>query len=86
MVISAFAAELFLKCLLILEVSDEERKQIYQTAGVGVQQDWLKRIKAETKADGQALLDQFIGYIREHEKNSSYTPGFDRYEKKCGKA
>ena len=51
-----------------------------------MQQDWLKRIKAETKVDGQALLDQFIGYIRKHEKNSSYTPGFDRYEKKCGKA
>jgi TRAP-type transport system periplasmic protein len=71
--------------LVVNKFSDDERKQIYQTAGVGVQQDWLKRIKAETKVDGQALLDQFIGYIRKYEADSTYTPGFDRYEKKCGK-
>ena len=72
--------------LVVSKFSEEERKQIYNLAGVGVQQDWLKRMKAETKVDGQALLDEFIGYIRKHEKDSSYVPGFDRYEKKCGKA
>ena len=32
------------------------------------------------------LLDEFVGYIRKHEPASKYVPGFERYEKKCGKA
>lgn len=72
--------------LVVNKFSEEDRKQIYQVAGVGLQQDWLKRVKAETTVDGQALLDQFIGYIRKYEKDSTYVPGFERYEKKCGKA
>ena len=71
--------------LVVSKFSDEERKQIQQIAGQGLQQDWLKRIKAETKVDGQALLDEFVGYIRKYEKDSTYIPGFERYEKKCGK-
>ena len=70
--------------LVVSRFSEEDKKKIYDIAGVGLQQDWLKRIKAETKVDGQALLDQFIAYVRKHEKNSTYVPGYDRYEKKCG--
>lgn len=70
--------------LVVTRFSEEDRKKIYDIAGVGVQQDWLKRIKAETKVDGQALLDQFVGYVRQYEKESTYVPGYDRYEKKCG--
>ncbi|MGD9804218.1 MAG: TRAP transporter substrate-binding protein DctP [Hyphomicrobiaceae bacterium] len=70
--------------LIVTRFSEEDKKKIYEIAGVGVQQDWLKRIKAETKVDGQALLDEFVSYIRKHEKNSTYVPGYDRYEKKCG--
>ena len=71
--------------LVVNKFSEDERKQIYQVAGVGLQQDWLKRVKAETKVDGQALLDQFMSYVRKYETGSLYVPGFERYEKKCGK-
>lgn len=70
--------------LVVSRFSEEDKKKIYEIAGVGVQQDWLKRVKAETKVDGKALLDQFIGYLRKYEKDSKYIPGYDRYEKKCG--
>jgi len=70
--------------LVVSKFSDADKKKIYEVAGIGLQQDWLKRIKAESKVDGQALLDEFIGYIRKYEKDSTYTPGFDRYEQKCG--
>lgn len=71
--------------LTISRLPESEKKQVYEIAGVGLQQDWLKRVAAETKVDGKALLDEFTGYIRKYEKDSSYVPGFDRYEKKCGK-
>jgi len=71
--------------LTISRLSEEDRKAVYQIAGVGLQEDWLKRVKAETKVDGRAMLDEFLGYIRTHEKTSTYVPGFERYEKKCGK-
>lgn len=70
--------------LVVTTFSEEERKQIYEIAGVGLQNDWLKRVAAETKVDGRALLDEFIGYIRKYEKDSTYVPGFERYRKKCG--
>lgn len=72
--------------LVINRMPEDERQQVYQIAGVGLQQDWLKRVAAETKVDGKALLDEFVGYIRKYEKDSKYVPGFDRYEKKCGKS
>ena len=71
--------------LTINRMPEDERKQVYQIAGVALQEDWLKRVAAETKVDGRALLDEFIGYIRKYEKDSTYVPGFERYEKKCGK-
>lgn len=70
--------------LVVSKFSEEDKKKIYEIAGVGLQQDWLKRIKAETKVDGQALLDEFVGYIKKYEKDSTYVPGYERYEKKCG--
>jgi TRAP-type C4-dicarboxylate transport system substrate-binding protein len=70
--------------LIVSKFSEEDKKRIYETAGVSLQQDWLKRVKAETKVDGKALLDEFIGYIRKHEKNSTYVPGYERYDEKCG--
>lgn len=72
--------------LVVNKFSEADRKQIYEIAGVGLQKDWLARVKAETKVDGQALLDEFVGYIRKYEKDSTYVPGFERYEKKCGKS
>jgi len=72
--------------LTINRMPEDDKEKVYQIAGVSLQQDWLKRVAAETKVDGKALLDEFIGYIRKHEKDSTYTPGFERYEKKCGKS
>lgn len=71
--------------LVVSKFTDEEKKKIQQIAGDGLKADWLKRVKAETKIDGQALHDEFVGYIRKYEKDSTYVPGFERYEKKCGK-
>ena len=70
--------------LAVSKFTDDEKKKIQEIAGKGLQEDWLKRVKAETKVDGQALLDEFVGYIRKYEGDSSYVPGFERYEKKCG--
>ena len=72
--------------LTINRMPEDERKQVYQIAGVAMQEEWLKRVAAETKVDGKALLDEFVGYIRKYEKDSTYVPGFERYEKKCGKS
>ena len=72
--------------LVVSQFSDADKKKIAEIAGVGLQQDWLKRVKAETKVDGKVLLDEFVGYIRKYEKDSSYVPGFERYQKKCGKS
>ena len=45
----------------------------------------MKRAKTEANADGRAMLDEFLGYVREFEKTSTYVPGFERYLQKCGK-
>lgn len=69
--------------LIISEFSDADKAEVQKLAATGLQEDWLKRVKAETKADGRAILDEFLGYVRKYEKESTYLPGFDRYRKKC---
>jgi TRAP-type C4-dicarboxylate transport system substrate-binding protein len=66
--------------------SAEELEKIRKVAVSPLQDAWLKRVKNETKADGRAMLDQFVGYVREFEKTSTYVPGFERYLQKCGKS
>ena len=70
--------------LTISNFSDADKAEVQKLAATGLQEDWLKRVKAETKADGRALLDEFMGYVRKYEKTSTYVPGFERYKKKCG--
>lgn len=70
--------------LIISEFSDADKAEVQKLAAAGLQGDWLKRVKTETKADGRALLDEFLGYVRNYEKTSTYVSGFDRYRKKCG--
>jgi len=70
--------------LIISDFSEADKAEVQKLAATGLQEDWLKRVQAETKADGRAMLDQFLGYVRNHEKNSTYVSGFDRYRKKCG--
>ena len=64
----------------------EEVAKVQALAGAGMQGDWLTRVKAETKADGPAILKEFLGYVRSYEKTSTYESGFDRYSKTCGKS
>jgi len=66
--------------------SPEELEKVRKTAVAPLQQAWLKRAKTEAKVDGQAMLDEFLGYVREFEKTSTYVPGFERYMAKCGKS
>jgi TRAP-type C4-dicarboxylate transport system substrate-binding protein len=70
--------------LVVSQFTADEKKKIYELAGVALQQDWLKRVAAETKVDGKALLEEFKSYIKKYEANSTYVPGFERYQKKCG--
>ena len=72
--------------LTITKFNDADREQVQKVVAQAMQQEWLARIAKETKVDGKKLLDEFIGYIRKHEPKSTYVPGFERYEKKCGKA
>lgn len=62
----------------------EEVAKVEEMAATGLQEDWLKRVEAETDADGQAMLDEFLGYVRKYEEGSAYVPGFTRYEEACG--
>jgi TRAP-type C4-dicarboxylate transport system substrate-binding protein len=66
--------------------SAEELEKIRKVAVSPLQDAWLKRVKNETKADGRKMLDEFLGYVREFEKTSTYVPGFERYLQKCGKS
>ncbi len=71
--------------LTISKFSPEDVAKVQKIAAAGMQDDWLKRVKSETKADGRKMLDEFLGYVRHYEKSSTYVPGFDRYASKCGK-
>ena len=70
--------------LTISKFSDAERQQVQKDVAQAMQAEWLARVAKETKVDGKALLDEFIGYIKKHEPKSTYVPGFERYQKKCG--
>lgn len=70
--------------LIISDFSDADKKEVQRLAASGVQQDWLARVKNETKADGPAMLAEFQGYLKKYEAASTYEPGFVRYKKKCG--
>jgi TRAP-type transport system periplasmic protein len=72
--------------LVVSKFSDAERQQVQKDVAQAMQADWLARIAKETKVDGRKLLDELIANIRKHEPTSTYTPGFELYEKKCGKA
>lgn len=70
--------------LNISDFNEADTAEMQKLAATGLQEDWLKRVTAETKADGRAILDEFLGYVREYEKTSTYVSGFERYRKTCG--
>jgi TRAP-type C4-dicarboxylate transport system substrate-binding protein len=69
--------------LIISNFSDADKATVQKVAAAGVQEDWLKRVKAETKADGAAMMAEFQGYLKAYEAKSTYKPGFERYAAKC---
>lgn len=70
--------------LTISDFSAADKAAVQKLAGAGVQEDWLKRVATETKADGKAMLAEYMGYLKTYEAKSTYVSGFDRYKKKCG--
>ncbi len=66
--------------------SAEEAEKIRDMASGPLQEAWIKRANAEAKVDGKAMLDEFLSYVRDYEKTSTYVPGFQRFLQKCGKS
>jgi TRAP-type C4-dicarboxylate transport system substrate-binding protein len=65
--------------------SAEEAEKVRKVAVAPLQDAWIKRANTEAKVNGRAMLDEFLGYVREFEKTSTYVPGFERFLQKCGK-
>ena len=66
--------------------SAEEAKRVRDMAVAPLHDVWIKRANTEAKVNGRAMLDEFLGYVHEFEKTSTYVPGFERFQKKCGKS
>lgn len=64
--------------------SPAELEKVRKVASTPLQEAWIKRANTEAKVDGRAMLDEFLGYVREYEKTATYVPGFERFLKKCG--
>jgi TRAP-type C4-dicarboxylate transport system substrate-binding protein len=65
--------------------SPEEADKVRKMAVAPLQDAWIKRADTEAKVNGRAMLDEFLGYVREFEKSSTYVPGFQRFVEKCRK-
>jgi TRAP-type C4-dicarboxylate transport system substrate-binding protein len=61
-----------------------EAERARNLAGTELQANWLKRAATEARADGQAMLEEYTRYIRKYEADSTYMPGFERFQRKCG--
>jgi TRAP-type C4-dicarboxylate transport system substrate-binding protein len=72
--------------LTVSRFDSADRAQVQKLVADVIQGEWIARVAKETKTDGKKLLDEFIANVRKHEPASKYMPGFERYEKKCGKA
>jgi len=65
--------------------NDEDKATVQKLVVSTMQSDWIARVGKETKANGKAMLDEFVSYVRKYEPQSKYVPGFERYAKACGK-
>lgn len=70
--------------LTVTTFAPEEVAKVQELAASTLREDWLKRVAAETDADGAAMLEEFLGYVKKHEATSTYVPGFERFAKTCG--
>jgi hypothetical protein len=62
----------------------EEAEKVREIAGSKLESNWHARVAAETSADGEALLEEFMGYVESYEPDSTYVPGFERFQNTCG--
>lgn len=70
--------------ITVTSMTEEEAEKVRQTAAAELQSNWLDRVAAETDADGQAMLEEYKGYLEQYEAGSTYVPGFERYRVSCG--
>lgn len=61
-----------------------EAEKVEQIAGGELQSNWLDRVATETDADGEAMLEEYKGYLERYEPESTYVTGFERYRNACG--
>lgn len=64
--------------------SAAEADRVRSQAGSEMQSTWLRRAATEAKADGNAMLEEYMRYIRKYEADSTYVPGFERFQNRCG--
>jgi TRAP-type C4-dicarboxylate transport system substrate-binding protein len=61
-----------------------EIEKVQKLSAATLQDEWVKKVTAEVKVDGKAMLDQFKGLLKKYEEKATYEQGFERYKKKCG--
>lgn len=70
--------------ITVTSFAPEEAEKVEQIAGGELQSNWLNRVATETDADGEAMLEEYKGYLERYEADSTYVPGFERYRNTCG--
>lgn len=72
---------------LTINFFDEaETAKVQEIAAATMRTDWIKRAEDEAKADGKAMLAQFLELVEKYTQTANYVPGFERFIKKCGKS
>src|SRR5918997_1833249 len=61
-----------------------EVERVQALAAADMRANWVRRARAEANADGAAMLDEFLRYARKYEEASTYVPGFERFQRRCG--
>jgi TRAP-type transport system periplasmic protein len=61
-----------------------EVERVQALAAADMRANWVRRARAEANADGSAMLDEFLRYVRKYEESSTYVPGFERFQRRCG--
>jgi TRAP-type C4-dicarboxylate transport system substrate-binding protein len=61
-----------------------EAERVRSLAASEIRDAWIRRARAEANVDGAAMLEEFLGYVRKYEEASTYTPGFERFQGRCG--
>jgi TRAP-type C4-dicarboxylate transport system substrate-binding protein len=64
--------------------SSAEAERVRNAAGAELRANWIRRAASEARTDGNAMLEEYLGYIRKYEADSTYVPGFERFRNRCG--